>query len=439
MTYETPMFNLKAAVEKTGLKAHTLRAWERRYGLPKPQRSEGGHRLYSQWDVEIIKWLASRQGEGLNISRAVELWKQLTADGEDPLGPAPSPEPPAAVTGATVDALRQAWIEACLSFDEARADQIVVEASAFLDPDTAVTSVLQQGLSQIGDLWYAGKATIQQEHFATESALRRVEALIVASPPSSRRELIMAAGPPGERHGFSLLLATLLLRRRGWNVIHLGADVPLARLGETVAGHRPDMVISAAQQLPTAATLLEMAMLLHREGVTTAYGGWVFNRIPQLRSRIPGHFLGEHLERVPERVEALLGTPLPPPAEPLTPERLEALTHYREQRPLIEAEIGRFLEGLSMRGEHLAVAMQQLPSYLAAALSLCDLGCMDPCVDWIEGLLANLGLPDNLLPRYLQAYQQAASLHLDDRGEPVLNWLASRLEKVADRERHEPS
>ena len=218
-----------------------------------------------------------------------------------------------------------------------------------------------------------------------------------------------------------------------------GRRCPAGTIGETVAGHRPDMVISAAQQLPTAATLLEMATLLHREGVTTAYGGWVFNRIPQLRSRIPGHFLGEHLERVPERVEALLGTPLPPPPEPLTPERLEALTHYREQRPLIEAEIGRFLEGLSMRGEHLAVAMQQLPSYLAAALSLCDLGCMDPCVDWIEGLLANLGLPDNLLPRYLQAYQQAASLHLDDRGEPVLNWLASRLEKVADRERHEPS
>ena len=432
MTYAVPLFNLGAVVEKAGVQAHTLRAWERRYGLPQPQRSEGGHRLYSQRDVDIIRWLVGRQAEGLNIGRAVELWKKLTAAGRDPVAGAPGPEPPSAVSGASLDAVREAWVAACLTFDEARAEQIVVEGFARLDPETVVTGVLQKGLSRIGDLWYEGKASVQQEHFATGLAVRRVEALIAASPPPSRRELIMAAGPPGELHGFSLLLATLLLRRRGWNVLHLGADVPLANLAETIADKRPNMVIAAAQQLATAATLREMAASLQKEGVATAYGGWVFNRIPDLRDRIPGHYLGQRLECVPERMEALMGRPLLPPAEPPAAERLAALAHFREQGPLIQAEMGQFLGGLGMRGEHLEVALQQLPSHLAAALSLCDLAYLDPCMSWIEGLLANLGLPDGLLPRYLEAYYKAAALHLDDRGKPVLDWLAGRLDQTAD-------
>ena len=70
----TPAFNLKVVLKETGLGADTLRAWERRYGLPAPNRSAGGHRLYSQRDIETIKWLMKRQAEGLSISRAVDMW-----------------------------------------------------------------------------------------------------------------------------------------------------------------------------------------------------------------------------------------------------------------------------------------------------------------------------------------------------------------------------
>src|SRR5512135_1445287 len=87
----TPAFNLKVVLKETGLGADTLRAWERRYGLPVPQRTQGGHRLYSQRDIETIKWLMARQAEGLSISRAVDLWNKQNASGSDPLaGTTPS-------------------------------------------------------------------------------------------------------------------------------------------------------------------------------------------------------------------------------------------------------------------------------------------------------------------------------------------------------------
>ena len=91
MVSTTPAFNLKAVLKETGLAADTLRAWERRYGLPVPQRSAGGHRLYSQRDIETIKWLIRRQAEGLSISRAVDLWNEQLGSGSDPLaGPVQS-------------------------------------------------------------------------------------------------------------------------------------------------------------------------------------------------------------------------------------------------------------------------------------------------------------------------------------------------------------
>ncbi|MBV7338587.1 MerR family transcriptional regulator [Chloroflexi bacterium TSY] len=72
---------MKAVVQQTGLKPDTLRAWERRYGLPNPRRTESGHRLYSQQDIAVLQWLIARQNEGLSISRAAALLHRMKAKG----------------------------------------------------------------------------------------------------------------------------------------------------------------------------------------------------------------------------------------------------------------------------------------------------------------------------------------------------------------------
>ena len=124
MEQRGPRFNLKVVVQQTGLKPDTLRAWERRYGLPVPGRSRGGHRLYSQHDIDTIKWLMARQREGLSIKRAVELWQQVEAEGRDPLPVATPIAAPAApipvsyLAGETIAQVRQQWIDACLAYDE---------------------------------------------------------------------------------------------------------------------------------------------------------------------------------------------------------------------------------------------------------------------------------------------------------------------------------
>jgi len=88
-----PRYNLNLIVQETGLKADTIRAWERRYGLPQPSRTAGGHRLYSDYDLQMLNWLSQRQKDGMRISQAAINLQELIEAGEDPFQPPIKPDP----------------------------------------------------------------------------------------------------------------------------------------------------------------------------------------------------------------------------------------------------------------------------------------------------------------------------------------------------------
>lgn len=431
---QTPTYNLKAVVQETGLKPDTLRAWERRYGLPQPQRTGGGHRLYSQHDIDMLKWLAARQEEGLSISRAVDLWHSLQQEGQDPLQATSHASPellniqPVLPVGNTITELRRAWISACLAFDERTAENILAQASALFPLETVCFELLQKGLTEIGEGWYRGTVTVQQEHFASALAMRRLDALVAATPPPTRPGRILVGCPAEEEHTFSPLLITLLLRRRGWDVVYLGADVPTTRLEFTIATARPQLVILPAQQLHTAANLLEIAHLLDQEQVPLAYGGAVFNHIPALRARIPGHFMSERLDTTSQVVEQFLMSPRlgwPPPAvTPLSEAYQQALAHFRQNQALIEAHIWQLMKDEDIPHSRLANANLKFARNIIAALRLGDIEFMGSDIVWIEGLLINHQMPTEQLQRYLHAYSQAVQAQLDERGKIVRDWLA---------------
>lgn len=81
-----PKYTIHTASRLTGLKAGTLRAWERRYGIPTPHRSASGHRLYAEYDLRLLRWLSAQTGAGMTIRRAVDFLRHLRSHGEDPAG-----------------------------------------------------------------------------------------------------------------------------------------------------------------------------------------------------------------------------------------------------------------------------------------------------------------------------------------------------------------
>jgi DNA-binding transcriptional MerR regulator len=427
---DTANFNVKAVAVETGLKPDTLRAWERRYGLPVPSRSAGGHRLYSQRDIDTLKWLVARQEEGLTISNAVDLWNHLKEGGKDPLtmaeyGVASSTRrADLVVTGESVSELRRNWVEACLEFNESAAEQILSQAFAVYPVETVVLEILRAGVAEIGNGWFRGDVVVQQEHFASQLGLRRLEALLASTPPPSRPERVLLVCPPGEQHTFGLLLLALLLRRRGYSTIYLGANVPIARLQEAIDTAKPRLVVAVAQLVDTAASLREMGLFLAESGVPLAYGGRIFVRMPELRDQIPGSYLGDLIREAPDKLESIIAHPRHTPLVKSIPEGYRAaLTAFRGSRPLIDH---RVTESLHEQGVPSA-AWQAINEYMAdgisAALRLGNLAILDQEIDWVSGLLSNFGGGEGQLTPYLKTYHEAAREELPTEAEPILEWF----------------
>jgi len=431
---QQPTYNLKAVVRETGVKPDTLRAWERRYGLPEPMRTEGGHRLFTPRDIETLKWLTARQQEGLSISRAVDLWRTLEARGKDPLlampyGSSARTSEGTFSGGEAISDLRAAWIEACRNFDEEQAENVLNQAFGRFPPERVCLDLLVEGLSMIGEGWYQGEITVQQEHFASALALRRVEALLASAPPPTQPGTVLLACPPEDEHTFSPLVLTYLLRRQGRRALFLGANVPFDRFESALDATQPDLVIMSAHELRTAASLLDFARLLADRGVRFAFGGHIFSERPELQAHIPGHYLGATLAEAPQAVEQLLKLrPEIEPADGTSRAYKKAYSELSDSQSALSASLNRRLRGhkLNLDPGHLTNANLHLTRDLLAALRLGDLDLVAGDLGWARGLLRNYGIPLGALDEYLEAYRSS----LAEVGGPAVEPVSTYLTKL---------
>ena len=426
---QAPIYNLKAVLQETGIGADTLRAWERRYGIPKPQRTPGGHRLYSQRDIHQIKWLVARQAEGLSISRAVKRWNELAEAGEDPLADVRiATTRGQALAPTNLDTVREAWLAACLGFDEARAESLLNQAFALYTPETVITEIILHGLHEVGDRWQRRQVTVQQEHFVSGLAMRRLDALIAAAPVPMHPATIVLACPPGELHSLPLLYLNVLLRRRGRNVVFLGADVPMEHLEETARTVSAALVVLGAQRLASARELRDAATWLAGKRVRVAYGGRVFNQIPELRHQIAGEFLGEAIDGCTDRIEELMAMPQTLYKSGGEHPSLLAQT-YLAWRPEIEVALLRAIGSKGDVAVDLTIANSYFGGALAAALEFGNVDYLAADMEWVRFLITKQSLPFRTPRAYFTAYAAAMREVMGSRG----GELAEHLERFAKR------
>ena len=434
---QTPTYNIKVVLNQTGIAADTLRAWERRYGLPTPQRTQGGHRLYSDYDIETIKWLMDRQNEGLSISRAVDLWNEQTSSGLDPLADSvstnsisPLAVPPTA-PDSTLSTLRADWVSACSDFDEVAAEQILNQAFSLFTIEAVCTQLIQKGMSDIGHLWYENKLSVQQEHFASNLAMRRIDALLSAAPAPTRKETILVGCPANEWHTFTPLLISLLLRRRGFRVIYLGANVPADRFVETVKDTKADLVLLVAQQLVSAATLQGTANALVNKNIPVAFGGRIFNLRPNLKDYIPGFFLGNETGSAISEIEAVLSSKnLPKAVKAASQMHTVAHQAFISKRTKIEATLKELLQPLAISPDEINTSIHFLGDHISAALQLGDMSHVSAEIDWLSMLLASHATDPEQLVKFMDIYAQAVDKTINGQGKPISEWLKEQNQKL---------
>jgi DNA-binding transcriptional MerR regulator len=290
---DTPVFTIKTVVQETGIAPATLRAWERRYGVLSPGRSEGGYRLYSERDIATLRWLRNQVESGVSISRAVALLEIRHRAGEEPeleIGRSVLPVAPAENVRGTETIVAE-LVDALTLFQEPHAEAVLGEAFALYPVDVVAEEIITPTLIEIGERWHRGEASIVQEHFATAFLRRRLTALFHAYPQPLAGPMAITGSGPSEWHDVGILLVSLNLRRHGWRVIYLGQNVPADHLLREVRKLRPDMVCLSAATSESAKALGEVYALvaeLPEPKPRLVFGGRAFNVHPELREHFDG-------------------------------------------------------------------------------------------------------------------------------------------------------
>jgi len=284
------LYNTAAVVQRTGVPATTFRAWERRYGYPKPDRDAGGQRLYSERDIEAIRWLSVQTAHGVAISRAVAMLRSGYAAAEHP-GP-PSRLTPAARSFAAV---RADLLRALLDLDIGQPESVLAEAFALFSVEDVCLQVIEPLLVEVGDRWHAGELSVADEHYISSFFRARLFALLNVYLRRDGGPLVFTACAPGEWHEVGILLVSLFLARRGIAVRYLGPSLPLEDLAKAVAQHHPAVVALSAQSDETARNLRGASRLLMVGSPPhphLAFGGQAFNDNPALRASVEGTYVG---------------------------------------------------------------------------------------------------------------------------------------------------
>jgi DNA-binding transcriptional MerR regulator len=220
---------------RVGASPELLRAWERRYGLLQPIRTEGGFRLYTTDDATRVERMQRALGEGFSAAEAA---RRSLAE-EQPQDRSPQ-------------AARERLGAAARAYDEASVHAALDEALAELSLETVLRELVLPLLRELGDEWERGSLEVGQEHFASTLVRERLLALARLWGRGGGPLAILACAP-GERHDIGLIAFGLVLRSYGWRILFLGADTPVATLGHAVEATDPRLVVVVS----TSGALLE--------------------------------------------------------------------------------------------------------------------------------------------------------------------------------------
>jgi DNA-binding transcriptional MerR regulator len=278
---------------RAGIPAATLRAWERRYGIVDPQRTESGYRLYSAEDERRLRAMVGLIEQGLAPAEAAAQVLRETVGGSG--GARGRRESP--VTD--IEALRADLLEGLRDFDEVAAHAALDRAVAAYGSDNLVHELVLPVLRQTGELWSDGSMSVGQEHFGSQLIRGRLLAL-GRGWGSGQGPLLLLACAPGEAHDLPLAAFALIMRERGFRIALLGADTPLDTLQSSAASLAPDRIVLSATDPRPAQELAASGPL--ELGFPTAIGGAAAG--PRLADAIGAELLPEAMTDAAERLAA---------------------------------------------------------------------------------------------------------------------------------------
>jgi DNA-binding transcriptional MerR regulator/methylmalonyl-CoA mutase cobalamin-binding subunit len=268
------MYTIKEAAARSGVGAPLIRAWERRYGVVRPTRTDAGYRLYDDATIGVLVAMRSLTESGWTASEAaraiaageVDVAALATtgtagAGGSDPIG------------AAHRDRLIARFVTAAEANSAADTEATLDEILASGSFESVIDDVLLPAAAALGDAWAAGRLSVAGEHAASQAVERRLAAAFQAAGAPGRVSAVVGL-PPGSHHELGALAFAAALRRRGVGVLYLGADVTVDGWVDALARTRARAaVIGVVTPDDRTSAALVVTALLARDVPLVAVGG----------------------------------------------------------------------------------------------------------------------------------------------------------------------
>lgn len=296
----SPRYPVRLVALRTGLSPHVLRAWERRYGVVVPTRTEGGQRLYSDLDIARLLRLRRLSERGhaigriasLSLAELIRLEEQTPAVSADP-------------ATEEADGIAAAALLAVQRLDAVELQAVLERAAVTLGVPAFLDHVVSPFLERVGQEWSRGTVSVAQEHMASAVVRRVLGWLLRVYEVRNGAPRLVVATPPHHAHELGALMAAATAAAEGWIVTYLGPDLPIPDLVSAVglsgaravafsAVHRPDTadlvgaLRDARARLPDdVQVLVGGAEALRIRDEVEATGARVVASLAELRALLP--------------------------------------------------------------------------------------------------------------------------------------------------------
>lgn len=261
------IYPMRAAVRRSGLSAHVIRAWERRYAAVAPQRSPGGRRLYSASDIERLKLLSRGVKAGNSISRIAGMdTDALMALLTDDIPPSAAVETPPDDLEVSSQTFVNEALVAVKNLDPAAMERALERAAVALPRMAVIGKVVLPLVEIIGQLWAQGRIKIVNEHVGSAVIRQFLWEAMRTAGDQAQGPVIVTAAPKGQWHEFGAMMAAVIAMDNGWRGLYCGPNLPAEEIAAAVKLKRARVValsvVQPAQVHPLARELQRLMRLL---------------------------------------------------------------------------------------------------------------------------------------------------------------------------------
>jgi methanogenic corrinoid protein MtbC1 len=265
------LFTISQAARLVGVTEATLRTWERRYGVVRPERTDGGYRLYDPPAVAALTGMRKLINAGWSASAAAA----AIVAGEVPLDRDTTPSAANVAVAGTAATCLAEFLAAAARLDPRGVEGSLDQGLSIGSFEYAVDAWLFPALVALGEGWARGEIDIAGEHMASHQVLRRLCAAFEAAGTRTRGPKVVVGLPGGSLHELGALAFATAAKRRGLDVLYLGPNVPEQSWIAAVRGHAADAAVLSVVTTADHPRAQEIARKLraHQPGLLIASGG----------------------------------------------------------------------------------------------------------------------------------------------------------------------